>query len=50
LKWHPDKVPADQREEATEIFARISEAYEVLADEEKRAIYDQVHCQFNPFN
>ncbi|KAF5827182.1 hypothetical protein DUNSADRAFT_1185 [Dunaliella salina] len=41
LKWHPDKVPAEQREEATERFAQISEAYEVLSDEEKRAVYDQ---------
>ena len=38
---HPDKVDADKREEATKNFLKIGEAYEVLSDAERRAIYDQ---------
>jgi DnaJ family protein A protein 2 len=41
LKWHPDKNPPEKHEEATEAFKKISEAYEVLSDGEKRKIYDQ---------
>ncbi|XP_060086029.1 dnaJ homolog subfamily B member 6-like isoform X2 [Ylistrum balloti] len=40
LKWHPDKNP-DRKEEAEKKFKEISEAYEVLSDEEKRGIYDK---------
>ncbi len=39
-KYHPDKNP-DNTEEAREKFRKISEAYEVLADDEKRKRYDQ---------
>jgi len=39
LKYHPDKNPGD--EEASAKFVEISNAYEVLNDEEKRRIYDQ---------
>lgn len=40
LTSHPDKVPEDQREEADIKFKVISQAYEILYDEEKREMYD----------
>jgi DnaJ-class molecular chaperone len=40
LKYHPDKVPEDQKEKAEEMFLKVSEAYSVLSDPEKRKIYD----------
>ncbi len=39
-KYHPDVYQGD-RKEAEEKFKEISEAYEVLADDEKRARYDR---------
>jgi curved DNA-binding protein CbpA len=41
LKYHPDKVPEDQKETAEEMFVKVSEAYAVLSDEEKRKVYDK---------
>ena len=38
-EWHPDKNP-HRKEEATEKFKEIAEAYEVLADPDRRKIYD----------
>ncbi|MFW6161514.1 MAG: molecular chaperone DnaJ [Planctomycetota bacterium] len=40
LQWHPDRNP-DRREEAEAQFKEIAEAYEVLADDDKRARYDR---------
>ncbi|KAI0488959.1 hypothetical protein KFK09_028798 [Dendrobium nobile] len=40
MKWHPDKNP-NNKKEAEAKFKRISEAYEVLSDPQKRAVYDQ---------
>ncbi|KAH6569378.1 hypothetical protein BASA60_008211 [Batrachochytrium salamandrivorans] len=40
LKWHPDRNP-DNKELADKKFKELAEAYEVLSDKNKRAIYDQ---------
>ena len=39
MKFHPDRNPDDH--EATDKFKEVKEAYEVLADAQKRAAYDQ---------
>jgi DnaJ-class molecular chaperone len=41
LSSHPDRVPAEQKKEAENRFKEISEAYAVLTDPQKRALYDQ---------
>ncbi|URE26626.1 DnaJ [Musa troglodytarum] len=50
MRWHPDKNPSDKKE-AEAKFKQMSEAYEVLSDPHKRAIYDQhgeEGLKFNP--
>ena len=40
LRWHPDKNQ-DNRVAAEEKFKDVAEAYDVLSDAQKRAVYDQ---------
>ncbi|CAD6587858.1 MAG: citrate (Si)-synthase, partial [Cyphobasidiales sp. Tagirdzhanova-0007] len=40
LKHHPDRNVGPKQEEASKKFKEVSEAYEVLADKDKRQIYD----------
>jgi len=41
LRHHPDRVPHEEKKVAEEKFKDISEAYAVLSDSDKRALYDQ---------
>jgi curved DNA-binding protein CbpA len=44
-RWHPDRLGADfedVRTIATGVFARMSEAHNILSDTERRAEYDEV--------
>ena len=41
LKYHPDRAPADKKEEYEAKFKEINEAVSVLGDEKKRQQYDQ---------
>ena len=42
LKWHPDRVPPEKKDEAQTKFQEIGAAFDVLSDTEKRKVYDQV--------
>ncbi len=45
MKYHPDRNPDDKK--AEQKFKEISEAYDVLSDEQKRAAYDRFgHAAF----
>jgi curved DNA-binding protein CbpA len=39
--YHPDKNP-DAQEEAAARFREVQEAYEILLDDNKRALYDEI--------
>ncbi|KAK0945282.1 DnaJ-like protein xdj1 [Friedmanniomyces endolithicus] len=41
LSSHPDKVAEDQREEADVKFKSVSQAYEILSDDDNRERYDR---------
>ena len=47
LKYHPDKNKDDNAEEK---FKEISEAYEILSDENKRLSYDNNNLNINTFS
>jgi len=40
LKWHPDRN-LNNKEEAERRFKEVAEAYEVLSDKDKRAVFDR---------
>ena len=47
LKYHPDKNQG--KTDSVEMFQKVNEAYEVLRDDEKKAEYDMMRKNPNPF-
>ncbi|MEA2113418.1 MAG: molecular chaperone DnaJ [Patescibacteria group bacterium] len=47
LKYHPDRAPKDKKKEHEEKFKKVSQAYSVLSDKNKKAQYDQYGQTFN---
>ena len=41
MKYHPDKVAPEEREEAEHRFKAAGQAYEILSDDQKRDLYDK---------
>jgi len=41
MTHHPDRVPHEEKKVAEEKFKELSEAYAILSDAQKRALYDQ---------
>eukprot|EP00928_Gymnodinium_smaydae_P021779 TRINITY_DN18531_c1_g1_i1.p1 TRINITY_DN18531_c1_g1~~TRINITY_DN18531_c1_g1_i1.p1 ORF type:complete len:171 (-),score=29.31 TRINITY_DN18531_c1_g1_i1:137-649(-) len=48
LRCHPDKVPEGEKEAAEERFKALSNAHEVLADPERRRLYDAYGDEMAP--
>jgi len=38
---HPDRAPEDEFEQSTRKFQALGKIYEVLSDDDRRAIYDE---------
>ena len=41
LKFHPDKVASEEKEEAEKKFVYISKAYKILTNEEAKKVFDE---------
>ncbi|NWV74356.1 DNJC9 protein, partial [Dasyornis broadbenti] len=41
LRLHPDRVPPEEKEEATHRFQILGKVYAVLSDEKQRVVYDE---------
>lgn len=41
LKVHPDRVPEEEKKEATEKFKVLAKINEALSDDNRRALYDE---------
>ncbi|XP_069466644.1 dnaJ homolog subfamily C member 9 [Ambystoma mexicanum] len=41
LQVHPDRVPEEEKNEATPKFQTLGKVYAILSDEEERALYDE---------